>query len=171
MSKYFALFIILLFAFSAHAQINLTGKVFQYTDSTELIGASVALKKAADSSVVRQAVTDGDGFFLISDIPAGGYILEISFVGFLPYQRAMELGYVKELNRSFYLTPDSKLLNSIDIIGQNSPVVTKNDTTEMKSAAFKVNPDATAEDLVTKMPGIQVQDGKVTAQGEEVKKV
>lgn len=171
MSKYYALFIILLFAFSAHAQVNLTGKVFQNTDSTELIGASVALKKAADSSVVRQAVTDGDGFFLISDIPAGGYILEISFVGFLPYQRAMELGYVKELNRSFYLTPDSKLLNSIDIIGQNSPVVTKNDTTEMKSAAFKVNPDATAEDLVTKMPGIQVQDGKVTAQGEEVKKV
>jgi hypothetical protein len=42
---------------------------------------------------------------------------------------------------------------------------------EYNAGAFKTNPDATAEDLVTKMPGITVEQGTVKAHGEDVKKV
>ena len=171
MKKILALFCTLFVISALNAQVNLTGHVLEITDSTQLIGASVTLRKSADSTIVRQAITDTEGSFRMFNIPAGGYIMEITFIGYLPYRRAMELGYVKDLERSFYLNQDSKLLNSVDIIGQTAPVSTKNDTTEMRSSAFKVNPDASAEDLVTKMPGIRMQDGKVTAQGEEVKKV
>ena len=47
----------------------------------------------------------------------------------------------------------------------------KGDTTVFNAAAFKVNPDATTEDLLKKMPGMQVKDGTVTQGGETVKKV
>ncbi len=50
-------------------------------------------------------------------------------------------------------------------------VTVKGDTTEMNAGSFKVNPDATAEDLVTKMPGVTSSNGQVQAQGEQVKKV
>ncbi|HRD38097.1 MAG TPA: hypothetical protein PLC65_05660, partial [Bacteroidia bacterium] len=45
------------------------------------------------------------------------------------------------------------------------------DTTSYNSKAFKTNKDANAEDLITKMPGVTVVDGKVQAQGEDVKQV
>ena len=56
------------------------------------------------------------------------------------------------------------------VIGQGT-AVQKGDTTIMKAEAFKVNPDANAEELVKKMPGITVENGTVKAHGEEIKKV
>lgn len=50
-------------------------------------------------------------------------------------------------------------------------VTIKGDTTEMNASSFKVNPDASAEDLVTKMPGVTSSNGQIQAQGEQVKKV
>ena len=50
-------------------------------------------------------------------------------------------------------------------------VTVKGDTTEMNASSFKVNPDASAEDLVSKMPGVTSSNGQIQAQGEQVKKV
>ena len=50
-------------------------------------------------------------------------------------------------------------------------VTIKGDTTEMNASSFKVNPDASAEDLVSKMPGVTSSNGQIQAQGEQVKKV
>ncbi|MES2691277.1 MAG: TonB-dependent receptor [Bacteroidota bacterium] len=69
------------------------------------------------------------------------------------------------------LNEQSARLKEVNITGKIPPVVQKGDTTEMSANAYKTNPDANAEDLVTKMPGITVQDGKVQAQGEDVQKV
>ncbi|MFM2285643.1 MAG: hypothetical protein RLZZ543_1140, partial [Bacteroidota bacterium] len=62
-------------------------------------------------------------------------------------------------------------LKGVEIEGAQQRAVQKGDTTEMNADAFKVNPDATAEDLVKKMPGITVDNGVVKSGGEEVKKV
>jgi len=50
-------------------------------------------------------------------------------------------------------------------------IVQKGDTTEMNAGNFQVNPDASAEDLVRKMPGVTSSNGQIQAQGEQVKKV
>ena len=60
---------------------------------------------------------------------------------------------------------DSKVINEVVVVGQGT-AVQKGDTTIMKAEAFKVNPDASAEDLVKKMPGITVENGTVKAHGE-----
>jgi hypothetical protein len=66
---------------------------------------------------------------------------------------------------------DSLSMDEVVIIKDASPVKIKGDTTELSASGFKTNTDATTEDLVGKMPGITTQNGKVQAQGEDVKRV
>src|SRR5690606_558610 len=69
------------------------------------------------------------------------------------------------------LAEDDVLLGEVEVVEKAPAAVQKGDTTEFNARAFKTNPDANAEDLVTKMPGVVMQDGKVQAQGEEVTQV
>ncbi|HQW12563.1 MAG TPA: outer membrane beta-barrel protein [Saprospiraceae bacterium] len=162
---------VLFFGISLSAQVSLSGTIREVGDSSVIVGAGVQLFHLPDSASVRNDITDVSGNFSFTAVPAGSYLISISFIGYQNLLRPMELGFNKSVNRTFYLNASNQLLEGVDIVGKNNPVQTRNDTTEMKSAAFKVNPDATAEDLVTKMPGIRMENGKVTAQGEEVKKV
>jgi Outer membrane protein beta-barrel family len=58
------------------------------------------------------------------------------------------------------------------VVAKAAPVRQKGDTTEFSASQFKVNPDATAEDMIKKLPGITVaRDGTVTAMGEQIRKV
>lgn len=66
---------------------------------------------------------------------------------------------------------DSNTLNQINIVKAPDPVKLKGDTTEFNASSFKTNPDATAEDLVQKMPGVTSSNGQVQAQGENVRQV
>jgi len=77
----------------------------------------------------------------------------------------LELGTIRFIKKG-------KELEGIVIVSQAPPVIQKGDTSQFSASQFKVNPDATTEDLIKKMPGITVaKDGTVTAQGEQVKKV
>ncbi|NBX88170.1 MAG: hypothetical protein EBQ97_06600, partial [Bacteroidetes bacterium] len=71
--------------------------------------------------------------------------------------------------------PDMILLNKEESMSaveiKTQAVLVKGDTTEINANNFKVNPDATAEDLVGKMPGVSSSNGQIQAQGETVKKV
>lgn len=69
------------------------------------------------------------------------------------------------------LTLLSEVIQMEDVRISTQAVKIKGDTTEINASHFKVNPDATAEDLVGKMPGVSSSNGQTTAQGETVKKV
>jgi hypothetical protein len=63
-------------------------------------------------------------------------------------------------------------MGGVTVTAITPPSQQKGDTTQYNASQFKVNPDATTEDLIKKMPGITVErDGTVTAQGEQVRKV
>ncbi len=74
-----------------------------------------------------------------------------------------------------FIIPDLVLIGKAETLVpvevKTPSVIIKGDTTEINAANFKVNPDASAEDLVAKMPGIANSNGQVQAQGEQVKKV
>ena len=60
----------------------------------------------------------------------------------------------------------------VTVIAKTPPAQQKADTIQYNANAFKVNPDATTEDLIKKMPGITVdKNGTVTAHGDQVQKV
>lgn len=143
------------------------GLVKSYTDTTALPNAYIALLNPKDSSVVTGTQTNEKGFFNIQAV-SGEYLLKASFVGYKDY--------IKPLNvtkNTFVGVVKLQDAYSKEVIVEDKipPVIQKGDTTQFNADAYKVDKNANAEDLVTKMPGITIQDGKVQAQGEEVRRV
>jgi hypothetical protein len=145
------------------------------TDSTSgaLPSATVMLLNAADSSLVNFGVSDARGTFEIKNVNAGRYLLKISFVGYVPYSKPIETpasGAVLELG-TLKLQVMTKELETVVVKG-DIPVVVKRDTIEYNAASFKTKANANVEDMLKKMPGIDVEtDGSIKAQGEDVQRV
>ncbi len=170
----FLLVLILLTSQFAFAQnTGVVGSVADGSDNSRVAGATVQILLAADSSIVKTTVTNEKGVFLFSYIPAGDYILTINTTDYDQRVRPLEIKEALVRIDEIKLTRKSKDLSEVVIVARAPAASQKGDTTQFSASAFKVNPDATIEDLIKKMPGIIVdkQTGKVTAQGEEVKKV
>ncbi|MFN4084138.1 MAG: outer membrane beta-barrel protein [Bacteroidia bacterium] len=145
---------------------------FKITDSENepLVAAVSILKYIPDSNKFYTATSNTNGETLFSNIPQGPYSLQIRFVGFEPSIRRLfirentDLGIIK-------LKPVNTTLKEAKVEGQAVRAEQLRDTIQFNADAFKVNRDATAEDLVKKVPGITIESGTVKAQGEEVKRV
>ncbi|MHA7100317.1 outer membrane beta-barrel protein [Roseivirga pacifica] len=146
------------------------GTVLDSAEQKPLQQSTVVLLNQQDSTM-RAFSTDLEGQFRITGVADGNYQLAISFVGFKSYQIVLEVqGKSLDLG-NIILAEDFKSLDEVTVEGLAQRVVQNGDTTEMIASAFKTNPDATAGDLLEKMPGIVVQNGTVQAQGETVQRV
>ncbi|HEX3007740.1 MAG TPA: carboxypeptidase-like regulatory domain-containing protein, partial [Bacteroidales bacterium] len=164
--------LLLLSSLSAIAQtFSLSGVVMDKSSKSTLVGVIVILKELPDTTVEHSALTDNNGRFVIHNLRSKAYRLNIQNISYKKLVREVAINN-KDLNLGVVeLATESKELNEVVVVGQGPAAVQKGDTTEMSSSAYKTNPDANAEDLVKKMPGITVENGTLKAQGEEVKKV
>jgi hypothetical protein len=169
MKSIFGTLLLAFAAFNISAQsFKISGTVIDSVSQNPLIGANVALESTYDNSIISGTASDANGRFEISAAP-GSYKLSVSFVGFGNFSRRI---FVQDKNQDLgKIMLAESILSEVTVEGRIPPAVLKNDTVEYNANAFKTNPDATAEDLVEKMPGISVQNGKVQAQGEDVKQV
>lgn len=139
--------------------------------SAPLEWATVALLAAQDSSLVNFATTDAKGGFEIKGLAAGNYVLQISFVSYAPYSRAVDLKAQLDLGR-IVLETQSSNLSEVLVTSDKIPVMVKKDTIEFNAGSFKTQPNAVVEDLLKKLPGVTVDaDGTVKAQGQTVQNV
>lgn len=167
----YVLIIALGFNFTVNGQYwVIKGAVIDSTEQKALTQATVILLNQADSTVKVKS-TDLSGKFRITGVLNGDYQLAIRFVGFKSYQVGLKVANKTLDLGSIMLSQDAKMLEDIVVEGLENRVIQNGDTTEMIAEAFKVNPDATAGDLLEKMPGITVQNGQVQAQGESVARV
>ena len=97
----------------------------------------------------------------------------VSFLGYQNLQRTVEVG-TEPLNLG-PVGPANRghRAQGVEIVGQAAAAVQKGDTAQFNAGSFKTNPDANAQDLITKMPGVTIDPstGKVQAQGEQVQRV
>lgn len=135
--------------------------------------ATVMLLEPKDSTLVNFGRSGDNGEFEFKNVKRQNYIFKASFVGLLPCQNdvipnetaVVDLGKVM-------MKPITKELMEVVVRTARAPLSIKGDTIEYNAASFKVPPGSTVEDLLRKLPGMQVnQDGSITAQGQEVKKV
>lgn len=149
---------------------TVTGTIKDKFDKSPLIGASVFVLHT-DSSLYKGAAADLNGAFKIEDVQFGKYILKISFLGYNDhYQLLLHNKGVDEIGE-VELNSNAQHLKDVVIEDKAPTAIQKDDTTQYNANSYKTNPDATAEDLITKMSGITSQDGKIQAHGEDVKKV
>ncbi len=155
----------------AQAQnFNVSGTVFDDADGGVLPGALVQLINAIDTTQQHAMISDGKGHFAFTAVLSGNYLLRASFVGYGQLHQPVKVNAdAREI--SLRLKPSNALLKAVEKVAMQPRAEQKGDTTIFNAGAYKVNPDATAEDLLRKMPSITSQNGTVTAQGEQVKRV
>jgi len=159
----------ILIGFTALAQnVRLTDEVIEKQSKRPVISANVMLL-SPEGDFYKGATTDENGNFQLSVQP-GNYELQISFIGYDPISIPLQpesdtnLGVLEIFEKA-------DELGEIEIVLKTPPVVQKGDTTVFNSSSYKTNPDANAMQLLEKMPGIVMQNGKLQAQCEDVKKV
>ena len=174
--RYFLSTLFLLIAFTLHAQKNFRGSIKGSLTDTVFVesmeGATITLLSAKDSSVVNYTLADTKGAFEFTNIDTGHYRLIVSFMGYDPHSRNIEINRhqpILDLG-AVNLTKSGELLD--EVIVEASPVIIKKDTVEFRAGAFQTAPNATAEDLLKRIPGMEVdKDGNVKAQGEDIPKI
>jgi hypothetical protein len=177
MGKY--LFIYILFLSIHHlagAQVPfgvVKGKLVDSTSSEALQGASLSVRKANDSVVHFSSVSGNEGEFAIQIFESGEYNILISFQGYNPVNRAFAINPASPL-ADLQTIPLARAVRTLQevVVTDRSPVRIKGDTVSFNANAYKTKTNASAEDLLKKIPGVQVQsDGTIKAQGEEVQKI
>ncbi len=116
------------------------------------------------------AVTDDSGRFEIPALDTGLYNLATSFIGFDSTTRALTVAADVALD-TLRLQPSANTLGTVTVTGAATRALQSGDTIQFNAAAYKTNPDATTEDLVTKMPGVTSENGTVKVNGEQVNRV
>lgn len=168
--SYFLSLVAVLFLSTLGYSQKITGVIKDASDKVPLGNVTVSLLKSDSTTVVASRVSASDGSFVISDIRQGTYFLQVSSIGFGTYVKKFVLDKSDYNFGSINITKSAETLSAVVIT--TPPVVMKGDTAQFSASQYKVNPDATAEDLIKKMPGITVdKTGTVTAQGQTVQKV
>lgn len=160
--------------FAGFAQTNgsIKGKVTDSLFKQDLSEATISIMLAKDSTPVSFAIADAKGNFQIKDLDTGLYRVLITFQGYTPFSKTFMISKeFKSLDLgTIYMEKQNVMLDAV--IVERPPISIKKDTVEFNAGSFKTKPNATAEDLLKKLPGVQVdKDGNVKAQGEDVPKV
>jgi hypothetical protein len=142
------------------------------TDGVEpLVGVNVLLISQRDSTRRQGGITDLDGKFELANVRGGAYQLRATYIGYKTFEMEVVVRGADQNLGALRMEQAALQLQGVTVEATQIRAQQKGDTTEYNAAAFKVNPDADAEQLVRKMPGVTVEGGTVRAQGEDVRRV
>jgi len=151
---------------------QVTGRLTDATDHSALIGVDVLLTSATDSNIKTGGVTDTGGRFSLSGLTsAGNYKLRADYLGYKSISRTITVTNTTTDLGEIAMTSASKELKGVTVNGVQERGRQIGDTSEYNANAYKTHPDATAEDLVTKMPGVTSDNNGVKVNGESVQQV
>jgi len=165
-----------LFSFGAFAQQRgigtVRGSIVDSTSKEGLPEATISLLRSRDSSLVTFQITGGEGEFLFKNVAEGSYQILITYVGYQSLRRGMTVSADKPDQNVGTLLAIPEVKSLAEVTVQGAPVVIKGDTLEFNAGSFKTQPNAVVEDLIKRLPGMEVdRDGNVKAQGQDVKRI
>lgn len=165
-------FLLITVSLSSYAQHSIQGKVLDKKSEGNIEMATIRLLHAKDSTLVKGVMTDQYGAFTLSKVNDGNYILDVRFLGYNRSLLNITMADKSIILKNIYLEGSDNELKEVSITGMTAQMAVKGDTIEYNSAAFKTEANAVVEDLLKKLPGVVVDsDGKITVNGEEIKKV
>ena len=158
----------------AAQKFSVTGQVTESNTGEPLPGASATLLSPKDSSIVTGATSGMDGKFAISPKRGGDYILRISYMGFKTVTRNISLernSRTRDMG-TIAMSENAKLLKEAQVVARQAQVEMKADTFVFNADAFRMPEGAVLEELVKKLPGVEVaEDGTITHNGKTIKKI
>lgn len=135
--------------------------------------ATVSIINARDSSLVAFTRADSAGHFSFHQLPPGKYRISVSQVNFHSLWKNFELSAAgNDFDLGTVLMKDKSVMEEVTVLGQRPPVVVNGDTLEFNAEAFKTKPNAVVEDMLKKMPGVEVdKDGSIRVNGKKISRV
>src|SRR5690554_2849009 len=163
--------IFLISAYSFSQNFKVSGILIDKETQNPLEAATVFMETLRDSTLITYTISDRNGQFVLEGTSSvKNARVNISFVGYENFQREIELGPNTDLGN----IPLSFSVSSLDevLIKSRAPVTIKKDTLEFNVASFKTKKDATIEDLLKELPGVEVDlDGNIKVNGKDVSNV
>ena len=158
---------------SAFAQSGFTVKLKLIDEKTsEPVGfATASLTKKGEKQAVKYVLTDSHGDATIEHVRKGTYVLKAEIMGYNTHEQ--EITVDKNLNLgTVKLKEDVKVLDAASVSAVGNPIIVKKDTIEYTASSFKTSDNDMLEELLKKLPGVEVgTDGSITANGETIKKI
>lgn len=172
MKKIFFLITLSIITFGVQAQYNIQSKIIEKRNNKGLEMASVRLLHPSDSTLEAGVLSDSAGLFSFQNVKPGTYRLNVTNIGYNDHNQDVIVVDKNLTLPAITMEENVKMLQEVRVNGTAVQVVMKNDTIEYNAQAFKTGQNAVVEDLLRKMPGVDISsDGKITVNGQEVKKI
>jgi len=171
--KFFLSASLLCCAFLSFAQNSkISGTIISEDDQSPLESATVYLERVKDSSLVTYTISDRDGKFeLLNDSNEKKLNLYVTFVGYQTYYKQIEISNDLQDLGVISLAISTNALDEV-VIKSRAPITIKKDTVEFNVKSFKTKKDATVEDLLKQLPGVEVDEaGKIKINGKDAGKI
>ena len=137
-----------------------------------LQNAMVVALSREDSVLVKYALTNSGGNFVIENLPAGAYILQVTMIGYAALRSDFDVTDADLDLGPVTMSMEAIEVDSLVVSIEHVPFINRRDTLSYNVNAFPTPPNALVEDLLRRLPGVSVDpDGTITAQGEEVQNV
>jgi Outer membrane protein beta-barrel family len=160
-------------SYSQSKSSSLKGIITDSLSGQPLLQASVTLINCSDSVVSKQSLSGKKGFEL-EDIDSGDYLLRVSYIDYEPAIIPITVGNVSKIYDAgkIPLVKSGHTLMEVVVKSVIPPVIVRNDTLVYNTDAVKTQPNATIEELLKKLPGIDIdKDGNIFLHGQKVEKI
>ncbi len=151
---------------------TVSGKLTDRDTKEGVMMATVQMLRA-DSTFVKGTLTNGSGEFSITAPDNGKYLLRFTSVGYTSIVKPVVISEDKNRDMgNIVFSADAIMLKGATVVGQAAKVTVQEDTFVYNASAYRTPEGSVVEELVKKLPGAQVDDdGKITINGKEVKKI
>ena len=155
--------------------LSVKGTVYDFDSAEPLYPANVQISQVSgtDSTFVGGASTEEDGTFVVNNLKAGNYVARVSYIGYDDAFKNFTLRSGTAMTDLGKITMrGGQMLDEVAISAVVAKVQMINDTVMFNSAAYKLPEGSSVEDLIRKLPGVQIgSDGNITVNGKQVSRI
>lgn len=168
---YIVIFLAAVIPASAQSVYSIKARFTDSVTSEPVAFATASVTVKGEKKPLKYALTDEDGNVSLVRLRKGTYILKAEILGYKAYTK--EIVLVKSLDLGVVrMEEDAEVLDAAKITDIGNPIVVKKDTIEYTASSFKTSDNDMLEELLKKLPGVEVEaDGSITANGETIKKI
>ncbi|WP_037374288.1 outer membrane beta-barrel protein [Salinimicrobium xinjiangense] len=173
MKNFLFLSLFLISTGAAAQQFSISGKVVDSETQEPLESATLFVEKLQDSSLVSYTISNKTGDFVIEGSQKVDTLRLVStFNGYSTLSRIIILEQPRIALGTLEMEVANNMLGEVTVISERAPVTVKQDTLEFNAASFNTRQDANLEDVMKKLPGVEVDaQGNITVNGKPVSRI
>lgn len=162
--------------------LTVTGKAFAQSYTVQAVlsdgkteepvaFATVYVTLKGEKSPSKYALSDEKGAVKLTGVKKGVYILKAELIGYKAFEKEIDVSKTLDLG-TLKMDQDAEVIDAAVITAVGNPIIVKKDTMEYNAASFKTSDNDMLEELLKKLPGVEIgTDGSITANGETISKI